>query len=194
MLKNTDLNYGLVARTIHWLTALLFLGAYIAVYYRQWFTETRTPENWTALQLHLSLGVSIAVLVVLRILWNLANTQPRPEPGSPLAHLAAKAGHIALYVILIIMPITGYLGTGANTEWFFLFEIPKFPDTALFSVMVEGWLGMSFEEFEVPMDFIHKEGGATIVWMLIVGHAAAALYHHYALKDRTLIKMSSGKE
>ena len=69
MLKNTLENYGLVAKTIHWLTALLFLGAYASVYFRHWFTEAKTPENRTALQLHLSFGISVGVLVILRIIW-----------------------------------------------------------------------------------------------------------------------------
>lgn len=179
--------------SIHWLTALLFLGAYVAVYYRHWFTTVGTSANWTALQLHLSLGISIAVLVVLRVIWTLTNTHPHPEPGSKLAQLAAKGGHWALYAILIVMPLTGYLGSGAATDWFFLFEIPKFEDTAMFRTIVNGWMGLSFEEFEGPVDFIHKEGGATIVWILILGHAGAALYHHYALGDRTLVKMTTGK-
>lgn len=194
MLKNSTLNYGAVARTLHWLTALLFLVAYVAVYYRQWFTQPQTGQNWAALQVHLSVGVSIAVLVALRLVWKKMNVQPAPEPGSKLAHLAAHGGHLALYAVLIVMPITGYLGTGVPTEWFWLFEIPKFSDTWLFSTVVEGWVGLSFEQFEVPMDFIHKNGGATVVWMLILGHAGAALYHHYVLRDRTLIKMTTGKE
>lgn len=192
MLKNTELNYGRIARTLHWLTAVLFLGAYVTVYYRQWLTEPRTPENWTALQLHLSIGVSIAVLVVLRIVWGMMNIQPQPEPGGRLAQMAAHWGHLALYAILIVMPLTGYLGTGVDTEWFFLFDLPKFEDTWLFKALVEGWMGLSFKEFEVPVDFIHKQGGATVVWILILGHAAAALYHHYILKDRTLVKMTTG--
>jgi cytochrome b561 len=193
MLKNTELNYGRIARILHWLTAALFLGAYVAVYFRHWFTEPRTPANWTALQLHLSFGISIAVLVALRVVWSLANVRPRPEPGGRLAHLAAHGGHLALYAVLIVMPLTGYLGSGAATDWFFLFDIPKFADTRLFQTVVAGWMGLSFEEFEGPIDFIHKRGGATVVWMLIVGHAAAALYHHYVLRDRTLIKMTTGR-
>ena len=51
-LKNTSENYGMIAKVFHWGTALLFLGAYISVYYRHWYTEAKTPENWTALQLH----------------------------------------------------------------------------------------------------------------------------------------------
>ena len=189
MLKNSTTHYGQVARTLHWFTALLFLLAYCSVYYRQWFTEAQTPENWTALQLHLSFGVTIAVLVVLRLYWRLTNVQPKAEPGSALMHKAAHLGHLVLYGVLIVMPLTGYLGTGVATEFFFLFEIPKFADTWLFQVLIAEGLGLSFEQFEAPIDFIHKQGGAYLVWLLILGHAAAALYHHYHLKDRTLLKM-----
>ena len=189
MLKNSPTHYGKVARTLHWLTALLFLLAYCSVYYRQWFTEAQTPENWTALQLHLSFGVTIAVLVVLRLYWRLTNVQPAAEPGSALMQKAAHLGHLVLYGVLIVMPLTGYLGTGVATEFFFLFEIPKFADTWLFQVLIAEGLGLSFEQFEAPIDFIHKQGGAYLVWLLIVGHAAAALFHHYHLKDRTLLKM-----
>ncbi len=190
-LKNTQDNYGLIAKVFHWGTALFFLMAYISVYYRQWFTEAKTPENWTALQLHLSFGVSIAVFVLLRVIWKFMNQSPKPEPGTALEHMAAKAGHYALYAIMIIMPITGYIGTGVATEFYFLFDIPKFADTWLFTALVENGLGISFEDFEKPIDFIHKDVlGAWLVWMLIAGHVVAALYHHFIKKDRTLKKMT----
>lgn len=192
-LKNSAHNYGLIAKTLHWGTALLFLGAYTAVYYRHWFTEAKTPENWTALQLHLSFGVSIAVFVFLRVLWKFIDKSPQPEPGTAMEHKVAKAGHYALYGMMIIMPITGYTGTGVATEYFFLFDIPKFSDTWLFSSLVENGLGMTFEEFEKPIDFIHKDiMGAWLVWLLIAGHVAAALYHHFFRKDRTLKRMTFG--
>jgi len=192
--KNTSENYGVIAKTIHWLTALCFLGAYIAVYYRQWFTEDKTPENWNALQLHLSFGVSIGVLVLLRVIWRVMNTQPTPEPGTLIEHKLAKVGHYLLYAVMIVMPITGYIGTGANTDFFFLFEITKFPDTWMFSQFIESTFNVDFKTFEKPIDFIHKEVlGAWLVWMLIVGHIAAALYHHFVKKDRTMKKMSFTK-
>ena len=142
--KNSADNYGTIAKTLHWLTALLFLASYVSVYYRQWFTEKETDANWTALQLHLSLGVSIAVVVVLRICWRLYNRPPEEEPGSRLEHLAAKVGHYALYSVMIIMPITGYIGTGVATEFFFLFDIPKFADTWLFTDVISESLNETF--------------------------------------------------
>jgi cytochrome b561 len=190
-LRSTAQNYGSVAKWLHWITALLFLGAYATVYYREWFTESRTPENWNALQLHFSLGVSIGVIVVLRIIWRIMDKSPNPEPGSPLAVWAAKLGHLALYGVMIAMPVTGYLGTGADTEFFFLFDIPSFKSTELFT---NGpGQNMTFKEFEQPYDFIHKKLlGEWLLWMLILGHALAALYHHFVSGDLTLRKMTHG--
>jgi cytochrome b561 len=190
-IKNTADNYGSIAKWLHWLTAVLFLGSYCAVYYRHWFTEDKTPENWTALQLHLSIGITIAVVVALRIIWRSMNRLPDPEPGSRVAHLAAHTGHYALYVIMVLMVVTGYAGTGVDTEYFFLFDIPKFEATPVYTVVVAEGLGIDFETFEKPVDFIHKDIlGAWVVWLLILGHASAALYHHFARKDRTLYKMT----
>ncbi|MCF2907147.1 cytochrome b [Pseudoalteromonas sp. DL2-H2.2] len=194
-MKNTARDYGTIAKWLHWGTALLFLAAYVSVYYRQWFTEAKTPQNWTALQLHLSFGVSIAVIVALRLIWRWLNTQPTAEPGTRIEHLAAHLGHYALYAVMIIAPLTGYIGTGVDTEFFFLFDIPKFESTALFTALVEQGMGLSFAEFEKPIDFIHKEIlGAWLVWILILGHIAAALYHHLVKRDRTLLKMTHGGE
>jgi len=194
-LKSTKENYGSIAKWLHWLTAALFLGSYISVYYRHWFTDAKTPENWTALQLHLSIGITIAVVVLLRIIWRITNRVPDLEPGSKLEHLAAHTGHYALYIIMIIMPVTGYIGTGANTEYFYLFDIPKFEDTGLFISFVSNGLGITFKEFEKPIDFIHKEIlGAWVVWFLILGHVIAALYHQFIKKDRTLYKMTQDKQ
>lgn len=192
-LKNTADSYGRIAKWFHWTTAALFLAAYVSVYYRQWFTEKQTPENMTALQIHLSVGVSIAVIVALRVIWRLMNRSPADEPGTPLAHLAAHLGHLALYAVMIVAPITGYLGTGVNTDFFFLFEIPKFESTALFQSVVAEGMGLDFKTFEKPIDFIHKNVlGAWLIWLLVLGHAGAALYHHFVLRDRTLVKMTSG--
>mgnify|MGYP001818689008 FL=1 len=194
-LSNTQYNYGSIAKTLHWAVALLFLASYCTVYYRHWFTEKETSENWIALQLHLSVGVTIAVLVILRIVWRLSNPQPDDEPGSRLAHLAAHTGHYALYAVMILMPLSGYLGTGVDTEFFMLFDIPKFESTQLYQLVVTDWMGLTFEEFEAPIDFFHKElMGEYLVWMLILGHIAAAMFHHFVKKDRTLLKMTSGKD
>lgn len=92
------------------------------------------------------------------------------------------------------MPVTVYLGTGATTEFFFIFDIAKFPDTWVFTLLIEQGVGVSFKDFEQPIDFILKEvHGAWLVWMLIAGHVLTALYHHFVKNDRTLQKMTYDK-
>lgn len=192
MLRNSQESYGVIAKWLHWSIALMFLLSYCSVYYRHWFTVKETPENWLALQIHLSVGVTIAALVLLRILWRLLNRLPNPEPGPVWAHKIAKLGHYLLYAVMILMPLTGYIGTGVNTEYFMMFEIEKFESTALFDFIVTNGLGMEFEEFEQPIDTFHKEiMGEYVLLFMIFGHITAALYHHFILKDRTLAKMTS---
>ena len=101
-------------------------------------------------------------------------------------------GHYLLYAAMVLMPLTGYIGTGVNTEYFLMFDIPKFESTELFNLLVIDGLGMTFEAFEKPIDNFHKIiMGEYVLLMLIFGHVAAALYHHIILKDRTLKKMTA---
>ncbi len=189
---NDSFNYGVFARSLHWIIAALFLAAYVSVYFRRWFTEADTPINLTALQLHLSFGVTIMVFVILRVIYKLSDKAPQDPPGPAWEHRLAHIAHYTLYAVMIIMPITGYLGTGLATQFFWMFEIPQFQDTWLFELIVQNMLGMNFEQFEAPIDFIHKNGGAYIVWVLIAGHVAAALYHHFVRKDGVLVRMTTG--
>lgn len=193
-LKNTDQRFGTIAIALHWIVAAGFLACYCAVYYRHWFTEDKTPENWLALQLHFSFGISVAVFVILRIIWKLMNKTPQHVEGSKLEHAAASSVHYILYAVMIIMPVTGYLGTGANTEFFNMFDITMFKDTALYETIVTNGLNLSWQEFEEPIDFIHKQGGKYFVWVLILAHAGAALYHHFIRKDIVLKRMLTTKD
>lgn len=178
--------YSTTAVMLHWSVAALFLAAYASVYYRRWFTEPKTPENFTALQIHLAVGVTIAAVVLLRVFWRMTHTPPPMTAGTSAQRRAAHYGHLVLYAFMIMMPITGYLGTGAATEYF---GLPKVADTAWFNWLVVERLGLTFQEFEKPMDFLHKNSGAYVLWVLIFGHAAAAIYHHWILRDDTLKRM-----
>jgi cytochrome b561 len=189
--KNTENNYGLIAILLHWIVAFAFIANYAIIYYKNWFVEAKTDTAGTLFFLHTAIGVSVLVFVVLRIIWKFMNQQPKQVPGSKFEHLAAHGAHVLLYFVMIVLPLSGYLGTGGPSQLFGLFEIPRFADTHVFQVMVEGWMNLSWEEFEAPMDFIHKQGGAYFVWVLIAIHAGAALYHHFIKKDVVLKRMIS---
>ena len=193
-LKNTAEAYGSIAKWFHWVTALLFFASYCTIYYREWFAESEL-ENWSTIQLHLSIGITLGGLVTLRIIWRFLNRSPELEPGTKLQHITAQIGHYALYAIMIIMPITGYLsiadyissGRGSIT-YFLLFDITSFKGIQIFNL-----LGFSLEALEDPADFIHSYLGTWVVWLLILGHISAALYHHFIKKDKTIYKMTSIK-
>lgn len=188
-IKNNREGYGLIAILLHWIVAIGIIGAYVAVYYREWFTENKTPENWTALQLHLSFGLTVGVFVLLRVIWKLMNTKPDDVPAPRWQMTASRVTHWLLYAFMIIMPVTGYLSSGAPIDYWFLADLPKFEDTAFFQTVIADGLGMTFKEFERPFDFIHKRSGAYIVWVLVLLHAGAALYHHFVLRDIVLKRM-----
>ena len=191
-IKNTAEGYGAIAKWLHWATAILFLASYFSIYYRHWFTEVKSFESMIAFQLHLSVGVTIAVIVVLRIVWRITNRIPDPEPGTFLEHTATQLEHYALYAVMIILPATGYLGTVVNTNYFFMFEIPRFSDTQLFTFLVTDGLGISFKEFKIPVDFIHKNIlGEWLAWFLILDHVLVALSYQFVKKGRTMSKMTT---
>lgn len=194
-IKNTDEAYGSIAKWFHWIIALLFLVSYCAVYYRHWFAQSEL-EKWTAIQLHMSIGITVAVVVSLRIFWRFFSPMPKPEPGTRLQHLAAHVGHYALYAVMIIMPLTGYLSIAdylssgrGNITYFLLFDITGFRDIQIYSLA-----GFTLEQLEEPADLIHSYLGAWVVWSLILGHILAALYHHFIRKDKTLCKMTFYKQ
>ncbi|MGM8872546.1 cytochrome b [Psychrobacter sp. 2Y5] len=188
-LKNTKYSYGLIAIIFHWIVALAFIGNYVIIYYQHWFVTPKTDLAKSLFSFHTAIGVSVLVFVVLRIIWKFMNQQPKDVPGTKMEHLAAHGAHILLYIVMIVIPLTGYLGTGGPSQLFFLFEIPKFADTQIFQTVVQGWMNLTWEQFEAPMDFIHKQGGAYFVWVLIAVHAGAALYHHFIRKDIVLKRM-----
>ena len=104
-----------------------------------------------------------------------------------MEHRLAHVAHWGLYGLLILMPLTGYLGTGAPTDYG-LFSITGFDQTALF-----GWISqtyhVSFEEFEVPIDAVHHFLGKWVAWVVVGLHVAAALFHHRVRRDNVLTRM-----
>lgn len=189
-IENSRDRYGLVAQTLHWVVALLFLGAFVAVYFRQWFTQADTGLNLVALHAHLSLGLSVLVFAGLRLWWRRRSRfQPDDLPGSWWEHLSARVAHAALYVLMLAMPLTGYLGTGLATEFYGIVTLPRFADTWLFNVAVDQGMALTFEEFEKPVDWLHKTLGEVMVVVLVGLHAAAALFHHFVRRDGALRRM-----
>jgi|SaaInlV_100m_DNA_5_1039725.scaffolds.fasta_scaffold02841_5 cytochrome b561 len=193
-LKNTNIQYGSVAKWMHWITALCFLCAYAAIYYVHWFTEYRSPEYREMLLLHAMFGLTVGILFLPRLIWRLINVEPEHDPAPHWQHLASKIAHWILYLFIFAMPLTGWLGFGMPAVNFYgLFDIPTLNGTGFFESSFAENMGLVFEEWEKPIDFVHVNIlGRLFVWMLILVHVAAALYHHFVQKDNTLRKMVPG--
>ena len=174
--KNTNRHYGNLSIALHWLMFLLIAAIYATIELRGLFPKGSDPRD--ALKaLHFMLGLSVLLLVVLRIYARATSPTPitTPEP-SPVQHMAAKLGHIALYGLMISMPILGWLLLSAEAKPipFFGFELPALTTE-------NKTLAESLEE-------IHETIGV-IGYYLIAIHVIAALYHHYMRKDNTLTRI-----
>lgn len=189
--RNTPDRFGALAKCLHWTSAAAFIAAYIVVYYVIWFMDDTSPESWPVLNIHWALGLLVGFLVLPRLLWRLLDVQPEDPPGSKLEHRLAQVAHWGLYGLLIVMPLTGYLGTGAPTN-FGLFNVTGFNETALFS-WISNTYDLSYEAFEAPIDVVHHFLGKWVAWVVVGLHVAAALVHHWVRRDNVLIRMLPGR-
>lgn len=176
MIKDSPKGFGLVAITIHWVSALLIfflfgLGIYMVglSYYDDWYHKG--PE------LHVSLGLVVLLLMLARIVWRLVNPAPLDLPAKPLQKKAAKAVKLALYIFIMVVLISGYLITTAEGQPASLFNLIKFP------VLVE------LSPANVDLAGELHEYFAWGIMALVIIHAMGALVHHFILRDRTLVRM-----
>ncbi|WP_295932636.1 cytochrome b [uncultured Xanthomonas sp.] len=189
--RNTAQRFGALAKLFHWTTAAAFIGAYAVVYYVIWFMDDTSDASLPVLNLHWVLGLLVGFLVLPRLLWRWLDVQPEDPPGSALEHRLAHLAHWGLYALLIVMPLTGYIGTGAPTD-LGLFRIPGFNETALFAWISRTW-HLSWEAFEAPIDVVHHFIGKWIAWVVVLLHVAAALFHHWVRRDEVLTRMLPGR-
>ena len=175
-LKNTD-RWGATSQLLHWTIAVLILS--IGAVGLVMGELPRSPKWFWVYTLHKSLGLTVLALVLVRIAWRLYAGAPPPVEGTPRwqARLASLT-HGAIYVLILAMPLSGWLYDSASGlrpfRWFGLAEVPKLspPHEALADAMHE----------------THE----LLFWVLIalvIGHAGAALYHHFVRRDATLARM-----
>jgi cytochrome b561 len=179
MLKNTNSSYGSVAKFLHWLIALVILINFtIAFTGMELKAEPRETLfglgkfDWYGL--HKSFGILVIVLVLIRILWRLVNVQPTLN-ASRLIKIASRSVHIGLYLLLIGLPLGGYLMSsfaGYPTSFFGLFTLPNLVEPNA--------------ELAKTFNYFHTELFANIFLGLIAIHILGALVHHFIFKDNTL--------
>ncbi|MFL6664568.1 MAG: cytochrome b [Rhizobacter sp.] len=168
--------YGAIAQGFHWLTAVLVLVAFI---YGPGGSEQRVyaPERDADRHLHETLGLLVFALVVLRLLWRAVDTRPDPAPVPRWMGWAAKAVQVALYLLLLALPLTAISGA-----W-----LEGHPLTLLGGLSIAPRLAES-HELGAWLAELHGWLGDIVLW-LAGAHALAAIYHHWMLRDGVLVSM-----
>jgi len=162
-----------VTIVFHWATVLIVLAMFASA----WLHSQSHDHAFKAilLQIHRSLGVTIWVATALRLAWRLTNAKlpPFPQNMPKVQQRLAKASEYGLYALLLVQPATGLAATLVRGRQFaiFLWQVPQLipEDKALLATF----------------DLAHKLG-AWALGALILGHAAAALIHHFVLRDDVL--------
>jgi cytochrome b561 len=184
MFRNSKTTYGLVSIILHWAIAVLFV-AQLALGYSMARTKSMAMQ-FELIQWHRTLGFVILALAVLRLAWRLTNTRPRALPSMLAWELiAARAAHTLLLTATIAVPLAGWalvststlaIPTLAFNRWL----IPHLPMVA--SPAAEAFWRQTHELL------------AYAAAALVAAHAAAALRHHFILRDTVLQRMLRVRE
>jgi cytochrome b561 len=173
--------FGRVAIYLHWIMALgvlLAIGFGLGTVY---INDTQTSR--TALAVHQSIGFVMLLLAIAQLYWRVTHAPPPPPEGVPRGQrIAAVITHATLYLLLLVIPISGYIGLAARGRpitVFGLFDLPHI----------------------VPLDFglsaraqdIHYYGQYAL-YVVVTLHVAAALHHHFVAKNGLIYRMLPGRK
>lgn len=175
-LKNDRHRYGAVAQALHWLIALLVFAMFALGLTMG--DLPLGPDKVKVYNLHKSIGLTILTLVLLRLLWRRASPPPPLPVDMPRwENAAARLSHALLYALLLAQPVVGWVHAGA----------------ANFPVVVYGFF--TLPQLTGPDETLKKtlEGAhwfiALAILVVVCVHVAAALRHHFLLKDEVLRRM-----
>jgi|TARA_B110000240_G_scaffold193697_1_gene239970 cytochrome b561 len=173
---NSASHWGFISRLLHWFMAIAIIfmfGLGVTM------INTRlSPIKLEMFMVHKSIGILILAMVTLRIIWRLMNSAPRPSPSiKKTQRRIALAGQLLMYVLMVCIPISGWvINSAANfpLQWFGLFEIPPITQPSL--------------DTEVFAKTAHLVLVCTLATMVVI-HITAALHHHFIQKNDVLRRM-----
>lgn len=168
--------YTHTAITLHWLVALLIFAAFpLGVYMHD---LPLSPYKLRLYSYHKWIGVTVFVLALIRLSWRATHRPPAlPENMPNWEKFAAHATHYALYVLIFIIPLSGWLmssAKGFQTVWFGVLPMPDL-------VGKDKALGDLLHEVHEVLNFL--------LLGLVAGHTGAAIKHHFIERDDILTRM-----
>lgn len=169
-------SYGRSFKLLHWSLAAVLI-ALITVGF--WMEGLPRGDLKSAVYgLHKSFGVLALALVALRIGWRLTRGVPNPPTFMPAWQLkSAHAAHLALYALMLALPVAGMVMSWSGGH-----------PVGLFGLQFPALIGKN-EALHEAMEGAHAVMGVGLA-VLVAGHAAAALWHHFVAKDDVLLRMS----
>lgn len=177
--RNTSVRYGWVAQFLHW--AVLALLAVQVVLGKVAHELPVGLERLVMMSRHKSLGITILAIAVLRLLWRWFDRPPPPPPMPRWQHVAASLNHWALYALLFVLPLTGWLTSSAANRPVSVWGLVQLPD------FVAPDAGLK-EAFEETHEFL-----VNVLFVLVALHVAAALKHQFIDRDGLIRRMLPGR-
>lgn len=177
---NTAERYGPVVQFMHWATVILVVCGWLLGTFGD--DLPRGAVRNAGLFIHMSAGLLVLGILVLRLLWRVIDTPPAPEktPLGPRLDHAGRLAHVILYALLVAVPLAGIAAQFARGR-----PIPMFGIGQIASPWVAD------RAFAHSVTEVH-ELLANALMAVAALHAAAALAHHYLFRDRTLARMLPG--
>ena len=176
-------HYSKTAMALHWTSALLLVGLLSVG-----AVMTRLPDHEFMLkfelyQLHKSVGITLFVLVLLRLGWRLGHKPPALLLPVWQTRLAAIV-HTALYALMIVMPLVGWAMVSASPLGIptLLYDLVPLPHLAFFESLADK------KTAEATLKQIHS-ALAGVLALLAGSHVVAALWHQFIQKDRLIHRM-----
>ena len=169
--------YDAVARTLHWLVAALAVGV-VALALTFLLTPRGSATRDLLLILHRSFGLMILGLMVLRIIWRLGHPPPPLPSGFPTFEAwAAHADHALLYLLFLVMPVSGYVNSAAAGHAVSFFGLVSLPPV----------IGESprLSQIAAAVHLVAQ----FLVYALVAAHVAAALMHRLLRRHAILERM-----
>ena len=169
-------HYTATAKLLHWLIALMIFGMLAFGFYMTGLDLS--PTKLELYSWHKWAGVTVFMLVLVRLAWRIGHKPPALPAHMPaIERLAAHAGHHLLYVLMLAIPLSGWLmssAKGFQTVWFGVLPLPDL-------LTKDKALGNLLETVHVVLNY-------TLIAVLL-GHVGAALKHHFIDRDDVLTRM-----
>lgn len=166
---DTPQSYGTISRLLHWLMAAAFLFMLLTA-----VAWNINEDYFSLMDWHKSIGLLLGILAAVRLIWALANVRRRPQNT-----LIAKAGHLALYGLMLAVPLVGMVrqyGSGRDFSWFGVLPLPR-----------------AAERIEW-MTALGNQWHGTLAWVffgLVAGHVLAAILHQ--IKGEKILNRMAGR-